>query len=65
LPIFTGEPEQLWRLDQLTDGSWRIMPKATPNAKEPVALSAVGSSFATLARFDTRSDKQRWLLRTP
>jgi len=24
LPDFTGEPQQLWRLDQLTDGSWRI-----------------------------------------
>lgn len=28
LPAFTGEPEQLWRIDQLTDGSWRIMPKS-------------------------------------
>ena len=29
LPAFTGAPEQLWRLDQLTDGTWRIMPKST------------------------------------
>ncbi len=65
LPAFTGGPEQLWRLDQLTDGTWRIMPKSTPNSKETLALSAIGSSFATLAKFDPASDKQRWLFKTP
>ena len=65
LPAFSGGPEQLWRMDQLADGSWRIMPKSVPNSKEPPALSAVGSSFATLARFDPKSDKQRWLFKTP
>ena len=65
LPAFTGAPEQLWRLDQLADGSWRIMPKVVPNAKTPLALSAVGASFATLAKFDPSSTKQRWLLKTP
>ena len=28
LPAFTGGPEQLWRIDQLTDGTYRVMPKA-------------------------------------
>jgi arabinan endo-1,5-alpha-L-arabinosidase len=65
LPAFTGAPEQLWRLDQLSDGSWRIMPKAIPNSKELLALSAVGSSSATLAKFDPKSEKQRWLLKSP
>ena len=65
LPAFTGGPEQLWRIDQLADGTWRIMPKSVPTAKEPLALSAVGSSFATLAKFDPASDKQRWLFKTP
>ncbi len=65
LPAFTGGPEQLWRLDQLADGSWRIMPKAIPNSKAPMAISAIGSSFATLAKFDPASDKFRWLLKTP
>src|SRR5437762_2233618 len=59
LPDFTGGAEQLWRFDQLAGGSWRIMPKAVPNSKEPFALSAVGSSFATLARFAPRDEKQR------
>jgi arabinan endo-1,5-alpha-L-arabinosidase len=60
---YTGAPEQLWRIEQLPDGSWRIMPKS--NSKDALALSAVGSSFATLAKFDPASEKQRWLLKTP
>ncbi len=65
VPVFTGGPEQLWRMDQLADGTWRIMPKSIPNSKEALVLSAVGSSFATLATFDPRSDRQRWLFKTP
>ncbi|HET7696291.1 MAG TPA: family 43 glycosylhydrolase [Vicinamibacterales bacterium] len=65
LPAFTGGPEQLWRIDQLADGAYRLMPKAVPNSKEPLALSAVGSSMPTLARFDPKSDRQRWNMRTP
>jgi arabinan endo-1,5-alpha-L-arabinosidase len=65
LPAFTGGPEQLWRIDQLGDGSWRVMPKSIPNSKEALVLSAVGSSFATLAKFDPKSEKQRWLFKTP
>ena len=65
VPAFTGAPEQLWRIEQLADGTYRIMPKAVPNSREPLALSAVGSSFATLAKFDSKSDKQRWNLKTP
>jgi len=65
LPAFTGGPEQLWRIEQLSDGSWRIMPKSVPNTTEPLALSAIGSSFATLAKFDPQSDKQHWLLKSP
>jgi arabinan endo-1,5-alpha-L-arabinosidase len=60
LPAFTGGPEQLWRVDQLADGAWRIMPKSMP-----FALSAVGSSFATLSKFDPKSEKQRWQFKTP
>jgi len=62
-PAFTGAPEQLWRMDQLSDGTWRMMPKSVPNSKEPLALSAIGSSSATLAKFDRATDKQRWLLK--
>jgi arabinan endo-1,5-alpha-L-arabinosidase len=62
---FKGEPAQLWRIDQLTDGSYRIMPKAIPGTPEPLALSAVGSSMPTLARFDPASDRQRWHIGAP
>jgi arabinan endo-1,5-alpha-L-arabinosidase len=65
LPAFTGAPEQLWRIDQLVDGTYRLMPKAVPNSTEPMALSAVGSSMPTLARLNAESDRQRWSLRTP
>jgi arabinan endo-1,5-alpha-L-arabinosidase len=65
LPAFTGGPEQLWRIDQLTDGSYRLMPKTVPHSSEPLALSAVGSSMPTLARFKPDSDRQRWILKTP
>jgi arabinan endo-1,5-alpha-L-arabinosidase len=65
LPAFTGGPEQLWRIEQLSDGAWRIMPKSVPNSNQPVALSAIGSSFATLSKFDPKSDKQRWWIKIP
>jgi arabinan endo-1,5-alpha-L-arabinosidase len=62
---YNGAPEQLWRIDQLTDGTYRIGPKAIPGMSEPWVLSAVGSSMPTLARFDPASDRQRWLLGAP
>ena len=62
---FTGAPEQLWRIDQLTDGTYRIMPKSVPGTSEALALSAVGSSMPTLAKFDPASDRQRWLMGAP
>ena len=62
---FKGAPEQLWRIDQLTDGSYRIRPKAVPGTSEMLALSAVGSSMPTLAKFDPASDRQRWHIGAP
>ena len=65
LPSFAGGPEQLWRIEHLTDGSWRITPKSIPNSSETLSLSAVGSSFATLAKFNPESDRQHWLIKLP
>jgi arabinan endo-1,5-alpha-L-arabinosidase len=65
IPNFTGAPEQIWRVDQLTDGTWRIMPKPVPDSKEPLALCAIGSRSATLSKFDPNSAKHRWLFKTP
>jgi arabinan endo-1,5-alpha-L-arabinosidase len=65
VPAFTGSPEQLWRIDQLIDGTYRIMPKAVPESNEPLALTAVGASTPSLTKFDPKSDKARWNFKTP
>src|SRR6187431_680745 len=62
---FNGAPEQLWRIDQLTDGSYRIAPKSIGGAPAALVLSAAGSSMPTLAKVDPTSDRQRWLLESP
>ena len=65
VPAFAGGAEELWRVDQLADGSYRVMPKTVPDSKELMALSAVGSSTPTLTTFRAESDRQRWWFRTP
>jgi arabinan endo-1,5-alpha-L-arabinosidase len=64
-PAFTGAPEQLWRIDPLTDGTWRLLPKSTPGRTESLALSGIGASFATLSKFEPGSNKHRWILKAP
>lgn len=63
VPAFTGAPEQLWRIDQLTDGTYRIMPNATPDSKEPLALLSSGDSTPMLGTFDMNSDNSKWSFR--
>ncbi|HRT88812.1 MAG TPA: RICIN domain-containing protein, partial [Bacteroidales bacterium] len=60
VPEFTGAPEQLWRIDQLIDGTYRIMPKVVPNSNEKLALVSIGDSTPTLAKFDFNSDNSKW-----
>jgi arabinan endo-1,5-alpha-L-arabinosidase len=60
VPKFTAAPEQLWRIDQLIDGTYRIMPKVVPNSKEKLALVSSGDSTPTLAKFDMNSDNSKW-----
>ena len=60
VPAFTGAPEQLWRIDQLTDGTYRIMPKEIPGSTEKLALISIGDSKPTLAKFDKDSDNSKW-----
>ena len=60
VPAFTGAPEQLWRIDQLTDGTYRIMPKAIPGSQEKLALVSLGDRTPTLAKFDMNSDSSKW-----
>jgi arabinan endo-1,5-alpha-L-arabinosidase len=63
VPAFTGAPQQLWRIDQLTDGTYRIMPKVVPNSNEKLALISIGDSTPTLAKFDMNSDNSKWNFR--
>ncbi len=60
IPEFTGAPEQLWRIDQLTDGTYRIMPKKVPGTDRKLALVSIGDSTPTLAAFDINSDNSKW-----
>lgn len=57
---FSGKAEQLWQIDQLTDGTYRIMPKAVPGTRERLVLYSAGDSTPTLAPFDMKSDNSKW-----
>jgi arabinan endo-1,5-alpha-L-arabinosidase len=65
VPSFTGAPEQLWRIDQLTDGTYRIMPKSSVGDKQPLALVALSRSTPALAKFDPASKAGRWTFQRP
>ncbi|MCM1504513.1 MAG: family 43 glycosylhydrolase [Muribaculum sp.] len=60
VPHFTGASEQLWRIEQLTDGTYRIMPKSIPGIDEQLVLVAAADSTPTLAKFDMDSDNSKW-----
>ena len=65
-PTFTGVDEQLWRIEQLTDGSFRIMPKAIPGMKgvnTRYCLYSAADSTPTLAVYDFNSDNSKWNFR--
>ncbi|HZD52345.1 MAG TPA: RICIN domain-containing protein [Woeseiaceae bacterium] len=64
VPTFTGAESQLWRIDQLTDGTCRISPKKQSREGD-MALVAIGTSTPTLTRFDPETDAGRWRFRTP
>lgn len=63
VPRFTGADEQLWRIDQLTDGTFRIMPKKVPGHDGEFALISIADSTPALGRFDFGSDNSKWRFR--
>lgn len=63
VPQFTGTPEQLWRIEQLTDGTYRIMPKSVPGTDEKYALISIADSTPALGKFDMSSDNSKWNFR--
>ena len=63
VPAFTGADEQLWRIEQLIDGTYRIMPKSVPGHDEPLALICTGDSTVALGKYDFNSDNSKWNFR--
>jgi len=63
VPEYTGAQEQLWRIEQLTDGTYRIMPKVIPGKEgdnTKYCLYSAGDSTPTLAKYDFNSDNSKW-----
>ncbi len=60
---FTGAPEQLWRIEQIIDGTYRIMPKSIPGTDEEYVLVSVADSTPSLGKFDPTSDNCKWRFR--
>ena len=66
VPAFTGATEQLWRIEQLIDGTFRIMPKVVPGQEglnKHLVLYSAGDSTPTLATYDFSSDNSKWNFR--
>ena len=62
VPEFTGADEQLWRIEQLIDGTFRIMPKAIPGKSginTKFVLYSIADSTPTLAEYDFKSDNSK------
>ncbi len=63
---FTGAHEQLWRIEQLTDGTYRIMPRQISGQQHPntrYVLYSAADSTPTLAEYDFSSDNSKWNFR--
>ena len=65
VPEYNGADNQLWRIEQLTDGTYRIMPKAIPGNvgdNTRYCLYSAGDSTPTLEPYDFDSDNSKWHL---
>ncbi len=63
---FQGEDAQLWWIEQLTDGTYRIMPYAIPGQEgknTKYCIYSAGDSTPTLAEYDFNSDNSKWNFR--
>ncbi len=68
VPKYTGAQEQMWRIDQLTDGTYRIMPKiqkfaGLEDVKGSLALISAGDCTPAIAKFDMSTDNSKWNLK--
>lgn len=60
VPEFTGADEQLWKIEQLVDGTFRLMPKAVPGTSEEYVLISAADSTPSLGKYDFNSDNCKW-----
>ncbi len=63
---YQSNDEQLWRIEQLTDGTYRIMPKHIPGIEginTRYCLYSAADSTPTLAVYDFSSDNSKWNLK--
>lgn len=66
VPSFTGADSQLWRIEQLTDGTFRILPKAIPGVEginTKICLYSIADSSPVLQPYDFSTDNSKWNLR--
>ena len=63
---FANLDEQLWRVEQLTDGTFPVMPYVIPGQdgkNKKYCLYSAGDSTPTLAEYDFNSDNSKWNFR--
>lgn len=64
VPQYTGAPEQLWRIEQLIDGTYRIISEKVPGkVGEQFALVCTGDCTLTLGKFNFNDDNCKWNFR--
>jgi len=64
---YKGDGAQLWRIEQLIDGTYRIMPSSIPGQEglnQRYCLYSAGDSTPTLAEYDFNSDNSKWNFRS-
>ena len=64
---FEGKDEQLWRIEQSVDGTYRIMPFGIPGQlafNTRYCLYSAGDSTPTIALWDFNSDNSKWNFRS-
>lgn len=63
VPEYTGADEQLWRIEQLVDGTFRIMAKSVPGQEGEYVIVSTGDSTVALGKYDFNSDNSKWNFR--
>ena len=63
VPEFTGADSELWRIEQLTDGTFRILTKVACKCGKQRAIVCTGDSTVALGDFDFSSDNSKWNFR--